>query len=72
MEVRGLRVWTDLSSSVPLLSVSAGRLGFPHPGGDNPLPLNGTYALQMSFTFRRKPARLSALIGLLVAVSRFN
>lgn len=20
-----------------------GRLGFPHPGGDNPLPLNGTY-----------------------------
>lgn len=25
------------------VSPCAGRLGFPHPGGDNPLPLNGMY-----------------------------
>lgn len=29
--------------TITVLSPCAGRLGFPHPVGDNPLPLNGTY-----------------------------
>lgn len=32
-----------LSVCVVCVCQYAGRLGFPHPGGDNPLPINGMY-----------------------------